>query len=263
MFCHAAPGAGSFDPDPEVTAARGIRLIGVDRPGYGGSDPVPDDRWSTVGGAADDIAEVLAALGHRSVGVAGWSAGGRVALALAARHPELVERVVVIATPAPDEEVGWVPPEQRAGLEALRGLPPEQVHVALRGQLAQLVPEEPAQAVGQVSRGLADEAVLAEPEVRRRVTDMLAAAFAQGATGIAADIAGYCLQPWGFEPAQVAAKTVLLYGGGDQVTGPRHGAWYKKRLPAARVEVSPDAGHLIVVPRWDRALSHFAPYRSR
>ena len=28
LLCHAAPGSGSFDPDPEATAAAGIRLIG-------------------------------------------------------------------------------------------------------------------------------------------------------------------------------------------------------------------------------------------
>ncbi len=55
--------------------------------------------------------------------MAGWSAGGRVALALAARHPELVGRAGVIAAPAPDEEVPWYGDENRAMVDALRGLP--------------------------------------------------------------------------------------------------------------------------------------------
>ena len=55
--------------------------------------------------AADDLAGVLDCLPVERVGVVGWSAGGRVALALAARRPDLVDRVVVLATPAPDEEV--------------------------------------------------------------------------------------------------------------------------------------------------------------
>src|SRR5690242_16909136 len=59
VFCHSAPGAGAFDPDPAATRARGITLLAVDRPGYGLSDPVAPDDWSTVAGAADDIAEVL------------------------------------------------------------------------------------------------------------------------------------------------------------------------------------------------------------
>src|SRR3954449_12040371 len=77
LMCHAAPGSGSFDPDPEVTAAAGIRLIEVDRPGYGGSDPVKDD-FATIGLAAGDaaagLADVLPAGGR---GGAARGGGGR------------------------------------------------------------------------------------------------------------------------------------------------------------------------------------------
>ena len=84
------------------------------------------DGFATIGLAADDAAAVLADVlpPGASAGVAGWSAGGRVALALAARHPELVGRVAVIAAPAPDEEVPWYGDENRAMVDALRGLPP-------------------------------------------------------------------------------------------------------------------------------------------
>jgi hypothetical protein len=92
---------------------------------------------------------------------------------------------------------------------------------------------------------------------------MLRAAFAQGARGLAADIAGYCLQPWGFEPEAVRAKTLLLYGSHDPVADPRHGRWWQSRLPDARLEVAPGAGHLLVIPMWARVLSHLAPDRTR
>ncbi|MEP7356309.1 MAG: alpha/beta fold hydrolase [Anaerolineales bacterium] len=124
IFFHAAPGAGNFDPDPAATAKRQVTLLAPDRPGYGQSELVTGDSWATVSSAADDAAEILTQMKAGPVGAAGWSAGGRVALALAARHPQLVERVVVIATPAPNEEVPWIPPEQKQGLEALRALSP-------------------------------------------------------------------------------------------------------------------------------------------
>jgi pimeloyl-ACP methyl ester carboxylesterase len=224
-LCHAAPGAGGFDPDPEQTAARGVTLLAVDRPGYGGSAPIEADAWASVEGAADDLAEVLDRRGTGPAGVAGWSAGGRVALALAARRPDLVDRVVVVATPAPDEEVPWIPPPQRAMVAALRARPPAAAH--------------------------------------RRLAEMLAAAFAQGAVGLAADVAGYCLRPWGFQPSEVQARTLLLYGAQDPAIGPPHGRWWQRRLPDARLEVSPGEGHLLVIPRWGRALSHLAPRRRR
>ncbi|HKD96142.1 MAG TPA: alpha/beta hydrolase [Micromonosporaceae bacterium] len=259
VLCHAAPGSGLLDPDPEETRARDITLIGVDRPGYGGSDPVPPDRWAGVDLAADDLAEVLDQMGSGGVGVAGWSAGGRVALALAARRPDLVDRIVVLATPAPDDQVPWIPPEQRAGLDAMRDMPADRVHEMLGAQLAALVPDQPSQALALLGTADADREALHRPGARDRLAACLVEAFAQGATGLAADIAGYCLRPWGFEPSQVAAKTLLLYGAKDTVAGPRHGKWYRRHLPDARFEQVPDVGHLLVVPKWRRTLSHLAP----
>jgi pimeloyl-ACP methyl ester carboxylesterase len=262
LFCHAAPGSGGFDPDPRETQARDITLLAVDRPGYGGSDPVGDGEWASVGAAADDLADVLRELGIDHVGVAGWSAGGRVALALAARHPDLVDRAAVVATPAPHEEVPWIPPEQAAGIETLRGQPPDAVHAALATQLAGLVPARGAasSALEQVATP-ADEPVLRDADAAARLAAMLEAAYAQGATGIAEDIAGYSLQPWGFEPADVATKTLLVYGGEDPIAGGAHGRWWQRQLPNARLEMTPGAGHLLIVERWARILSFLAPDR--
>ena len=95
--------------------------------------------------------------------------------------------------------------------------------------------------------------------MQARLGEMLQAAFVQGPGGLAADIAGYCLRPWGFEPRSVEAETLLLYGSRDALAGPRHGRWWKSKLPDADLEVVPGAGHLLVVPMWARALSHLVP----
>lgn len=262
VHLHIAPGSGNLDPDPEISRARDITLLGIDRPGYGGSDPVADDTWASVAGAADDAAAVLDAAGTQRAGIVGWSAGGRVALALAARRPDLVDRVVVLGTPAPNDAVPWIPPELQAGLDALAGQPPAVVRAALEEQLAAIAPADPRapEPLGLIGGGPADEAILAGPGVRERLTAMLATAFEPGPTiGMAADIAGYTLQPWGFEPSEVRAKTLLLYGARDETAGPRHGRWWQRALPDARLEVVPDAGHLLILPMWGRVLSFLAP----
>ena len=263
VFCHSAPGAGIFDPNPAQTRARHVRLLSVDRPGYGRSDSLPTSLWSTVGAAADDLATVLDDLEVERVGVLGWSAGGRVALALAARRPDLVDRVVVVGTPAPDADVPWLDPEQRLLFEGLRALAPAEAHAELAGRLATVIPADPfaPEALWLLAAGECDAPALDREGVRQRLGEMLEAAFGQGARGLVADIAGYCLQPWGFEPEQVEAKTLLLYGSRDPLAGPRHGRWWQKRLPNARLEVAPGAGHLLVVPAWPRILAHLAPGR--
>jgi pimeloyl-ACP methyl ester carboxylesterase len=92
---------------------------------------------------------------------------------------------------------------------------------------------------------------------------MLDEAFRQGTVGLAADMAGYCLRPWGFEMSDVTTKTLLLYGARDAVAGPRHAGWYAQALPDARSEIAPGAGHLLAVPMWARAMSFLAPQHSR
>jgi pimeloyl-ACP methyl ester carboxylesterase len=259
LMCHPAPGAGGFDPDPEQTDAHQVRLISLDRPGYGGSDPVTGSSWSTVDSAADDAIGVLEKLAGPPVGVVGWSAGGRVALAIAARRPDLVDRVVVIATPAPDEVVGWIPPEHRELLDALRGEPAEVANARLAQALAGLVPDDPAsaQAMSSLAAAPADEQYLArEPALRERLASMLALGFEQGATGLAADIAGYCLRPWGFEPANARAKTLLVYGEADPLVGPEHGRWWRDQLPDATLLIAPNMGHLAIAAHWASALEH-------
>lgn len=219
VFVHPTPGSGAFDPDPDVTARRDVLLVGVDRAGYGGSNPYPERECPTIGAAADDIAAVLDHLGVTSAGVAGCSAGGRVALALAARRPELVDRVAVLATPAPTEAVPWATPH-------------------LQEQVDQLRPVD------------------TDAEANARFDAMLDHA---GLSGLADDVLSYTAHPWGFEPEDVQAKTLLLYGTADTQLKGAHARWWKSKLPNSRIEMMPCVGHQIVVPAWKRVLSHLAP----
>jgi hypothetical protein len=47
----------------------------------------------------------------------------------------------------------------------------------------------------------------------------------------------------------------------EQLAGQLPADPYAADALGARVEMSPDAGHLLVIPTWRRALSHLAPHR--
>jgi pimeloyl-ACP methyl ester carboxylesterase len=264
VLCHPAPGAGGFDPAPELTAQRDVTLLVPDRAGYGSSDPLPADAWATVDRAADDLAEVLDARAAGPVGVAGWSAGGRVALALAARRPDLVDRLSIFGTPAPDAELAWLPEAQRDALAGLGEGDPAAARDALAPLLEPYTAARPESlaALDYIGGTEVDAAVLDDdPGARERLAAMLGAAYRNGPAAFLGEVAAHHLRPWGFEPGEVKAKTLLTYGTKDPVAANRHAQWWQKRLAQARVEMAPGAGPLTILRLWKRALSHLTPAR--
>ena len=59
LLFHGGPGSRLFCPDYEATMSSGVRLITIDRPGFGGSDPQPG---RTLLGWADDVSAFADAL---------------------------------------------------------------------------------------------------------------------------------------------------------------------------------------------------------
>ncbi len=92
-----AQNAHTFDT---VALALGRPLLALDLPGHGHSDPGPFGP-TAVSSHAADVAAALGALLDGPRPLAGMSLGGLTALVVAADHPELVSRLVMIdITPA-------------------------------------------------------------------------------------------------------------------------------------------------------------------
>src|SRR5665213_618434 len=96
---HGTPGdARLYGLHADDARDRGIRLIGYDRPGYGGSTPQPG---RSVADCAGDVRDIAGALGIDRLAVWGISGGGPHALACAALLPDLVVAVGSLASIAP------------------------------------------------------------------------------------------------------------------------------------------------------------------
>jgi pimeloyl-ACP methyl ester carboxylesterase len=87
-----------YEPAVRLAEGQGIRLIGYDRPGYGGSDRDPG---RSVAGCVRDVRTIADALGVERLAVWGISGGGPNAIACAALLPDLVPAVAVLASIAP------------------------------------------------------------------------------------------------------------------------------------------------------------------
>jgi pimeloyl-ACP methyl ester carboxylesterase len=123
LLMGTSPGSRLFCPDLPATAAAGVRLVTVDRPGSGRSDPDPHP------GMARWVADTGALVDHLRLGrfgLVGWSGGGQFALAAAAGLPDRVTSVALAGTPAPaHDDLGDWPPEEIRQLVGLVRKDPE------------------------------------------------------------------------------------------------------------------------------------------
>src|SRR5205085_10004940 len=88
-------------------AAAGMRAVSVDLPGWGGSGAHRGQRHGPLA-YADALAPLVARLAP--VALIGHSLGAGPALALAAREPERVGRLALIAPIGVPRRIGWPPP---------------------------------------------------------------------------------------------------------------------------------------------------------
>lgn len=99
FFFHGQPGNRLFRyPDEALAASLGVRLITVDRPGYGLSDSQPGRKLSDW---PKDVSELADALGIDKFAVLGFSSGGPYALACAWQIPQRLTRVGVADSAPP------------------------------------------------------------------------------------------------------------------------------------------------------------------
>ena len=256
LFLHPAPGSRLLDPDPWATAGARVRLITFDRPGYGGSSPLPDGAVPTLTGAADDAAEVLGRLDVERAAVVGWSAGGLVAIALAARRPDLVTAVAMVGTPAHEDDVAHMADEHKAMVAALRPDLPAAAGAVAHALAA--IAESPDAMLELLGDGPADDAVRDDRSHGRHLWAMASEAIRQGVTGMAADIVAATIAPWGFDPADAEVPVTLWYGEEDVLVTPEHGAYWAGVLPDAQLHVVPAAGHLLPLVAWREILASVA-----
>jgi len=94
LMLHETPrSARSFAPLMQALGSR-YRSIAPDNPGFGMSDPLPED--ATMESLARVMVEVLDGLQIERAHLIGFHTGNKIAAAMAAHHPDRVAKTVLI-----------------------------------------------------------------------------------------------------------------------------------------------------------------------
>lgn len=206
-----------------------LTLYAPDLPGYRG-DPLPTPY------NAETLADRLAQACPTPCSVLGWSLGGMVALAWAARHPQQVLALILVGTtPVFVNRPDWA-----------LGLEPE-----LLADFAQALMQDPRATVLRFlalqARG-GDEARTVVARLRTLVRARPLPARATLSAGLEL-LRSVDLRPW---LSEVRCPTLVIHGGHDALCPPAAGRWLAEQLPAARLALHERAAHapFLSHPAW-------------
>lgn len=210
---------------------RRFRLVVLDNRGVGDSEAA--EGWYTVSTMVGDVVAVLDAERIPVAHVLGVSLGGMVAQELAIRHPDRVDRLVLVSTtsgwpftyplPAPSARLLAVAPMLRRANARRR---------QLRTMMSRHSIAEQPQLEDRMSTYLSS--LPHDPQSKRR--QMMA-----GATYVG-----------GLRQLRIRADTLVLHGSADSVADPRNATVLARQIPGAEVVMFPGSGHLLFWESPDR-----------
>ena len=241
-------------PDDSILTRLGVRLIGIDRPGFGISTRKPGRSLMDV---VDDTMRLTKALKIDQFAVLGYSAGGPYALACAFRFPQIVRRCAVAASlPPMDSPQGFQAVHAwYARLFQLASGTEPFFRWLLRGFFWIDAQREADQYIREFAATLSkpDQQILREPAIysrRREIWDEIR----RGGSDAFADEIVTLTQSWGFRLQSIRVPVDIWWGESDTFSAPRVGKRMQNFIPNAQLHLEPQVGHLILFSHWQAIL---------
>jgi pimeloyl-ACP methyl ester carboxylesterase len=230
-------GFGTFEMFAALSPALAERyqVIGVDLYGHGRT--ALTERPFSFENMADDIAGLIEHLGLARADVLGYSLGGAVALQTAFRHPERVNKLILISTPF--KRAGWHP-EMQIGMTAIE--PESFMETPIYQAYIQVAPkpEDFPRLVQRMRVTMSQDYDWAEQVAALQAPTLLIAGDADG-----------------LSPAHVA-EFFKLFGGGLQDAG-----WDGAHMISSQLAILPGATHYNIVALPDLVLPVLYPFLNR
>jgi pimeloyl-ACP methyl ester carboxylesterase len=261
FYFHGTPGSRleglMYD---ELNQQLGIRMIALDRPGYGLSD-LQEDR--TYLDWPDDVSELADHLGIERFAVLGWSSGGPHAAAVAHEIPQRLTVAAIVAGEGPYASDDFPQSVLTGDTFAGSGVNKLFIWSANNGPWLMrtlftmqriMLFRDPAGFVEDAG-GFFDLAKDKQFFTRDEYSAEQVEAFRQDAEGITRDLTIERLD-WPFELEDIHAPTVLVFHGEeDTLLHPRIGEYVCMRIPSCdEPTIYPGEGHTVLYYRYEEII---------
>ena len=227
-------GFGTFDMFGALSPvlAQNHQVIGVDLYGHGRT--ALTERPFHFENLANDIAGLIGHLGLETANLLGYSLGGVVALQTAIRHPERINKLVVISTPF--KRAGWYP-EIQTGMASIApefflGTPMHEAYMRVAPK-----PEDFSRFVAAMREGMSQDYDWSEQVAVLKAPTLI----------IAGDSDSF--------PPSHAVEFFKLLGGGLKDAG-----WNGENLIPSQLAILPSATHYNIVFRPELLLPVLTPF---
>jgi pimeloyl-ACP methyl ester carboxylesterase len=240
LWCHGGPGC-RFEPEyVAADAARaGLRLVGIDRPGYGRATPWPG---RTIGGWVPDALAVADHLEIDRFVSVGCSTGGAYALALASLSDRVIGSVACCAV----TDMRWAEGKaMNVSCHPVWNAPDREAALAV---VAATFGEDGSQMTAD-GDGLAetDRAMFRDPEYLRFWNGMVPEMFVHGVAGYTDDRLADGRGWHDFDVAAITCPVAVLHGGNDMLIPVANARYTASIVPGATLRIFDDLGHLSIV----------------
>ena len=245
LWCHGGPGS-RLEPAAvaEAAASVGVRLIGIDRPGYGRSTPHPG---RTIASWVPDALAVADHLGLPRFALVGVSTGGAYALAVAAQAPA---RVLAVLACCALTDMRWAEGKAMMSGPGVVDVWKARDRVAALAVATEVFGADGSKMLSSAAGpdlAPADQALLRDPTFLAGMLASFPAMFAHGVEGYVddrlADGPG-----WGsFDVSRITCPVTVLHGSSDSIVPVAHARHTAAIVPGAALHICDGLGHFSIV----------------
>ncbi len=255
IHCHSVLGSRlelALDAD-EISKQKSVRLIVIDRPGFGVSDP--NSEMSFVNWVKD-LVQLADSLSLEKFSLTGYAMGGNYALACAHEIPHRLKKVVLISSGMPAKsfsDFDEMIPLYKMNIRLAKYLP--KLYKLLSDVLVKGVINDPVGFFSQLSEKMAeeDQKIMSCDVFKSEMFASLQEGFRQGGKASSFEII-QLMHDWGFEPGDITMPVTVWYGDCDHHVPKVLSERVKEHVKETGFFVQEGQGHYMFYTHWARIL---------